>query len=60
MSWRYILCIDMAFIFLRGGGVMHIDKFMTYIENLPKDCIEINTEKKIQFQLPKGKQICPA
>ena len=39
---------------------MHIDKFMTYIKNLPKDCIEINTEKKIQFHLPKGKQICPA
>ena len=39
---------------------MHIDKFMTYIENLPKDCIEINTEKEIQFHLPKGKQICPA
>ena len=39
---------------------MHIDKFMTYIENLPKDCIEINTEKKIQFHLPKGKKICPA
>jgi len=54
------LCIDMAFIFLRGGGVMHTDKFMDYIDNLPKDCIEMKTDQKIQFHLPKEKQICPS
>lgn len=39
---------------------MHTDKFMDYIDNLPRNCIEIKTEQKIQFHLPKEKQICPS
>ena len=57
------LSIIVAFIFLserREKGLMRVKDFLEYVASLPEDCIEVKTNKRTQFHLPRQESVvCP-
>ena len=56
------LSIIVAFIFLserREKGIMRVKDFLEYVASLPEDCIEVKTNKRTQFHLPRQSVVCP-